>query len=82
MSLCYVFAGEKLVNFLVEPKKGTKWPLDLPRFATRAEAIAVCKDLCKYQFMHRSEKRAKGVLAVSTEASRIGGSKNSQLWLD
>jgi len=58
-------AGEKLVNFLVEPKKGTKWPSNLPRFKTRADAISVCKDLCKYQFMHRSEKRGKGDLAVS-----------------
>lgn len=57
--------GEKLVNFLVEPKKGTKWPKDLPRFESRPEAIAVCKELCRYQFIHRSEKRGKGELAVS-----------------
>ena len=58
------FVGEKLVNFLVEPKKGTKWPLDLRRFESRQAAIDVCKDLCKYQFMHRSEKRGKGDLVV------------------
>jgi hypothetical protein len=57
--------GEKLVNFLVEPKKGTKWPAALPRFESRQAAIDVCKDLCKYQFMHRSEKRGKGDLVVS-----------------
>lgn len=57
--------GEKLVNFLVEPKKGTKWPSNLPRFKTRQEAIAVCKDLCRYHFIHRSEKRGKGDLVVS-----------------
>lgn len=57
--------GEKLVNFLVEPKKGTKWPSNLPRFKTRQEAIAVCKDLCRTQFIHRSEKRGKGDLIVS-----------------
>eukprot|EP00568_Trieres_chinensis_P005405 CAMPEP_0183309124 /NCGR_PEP_ID=MMETSP0160_2-20130417/24016_1 /TAXON_ID=2839 ORGANISM="Odontella Sinensis, Strain Grunow 1884" /NCGR_SAMPLE_ID=MMETSP0160_2 /ASSEMBLY_ACC=CAM_ASM_000250 /LENGTH=328 /DNA_ID=CAMNT_0025473091 /DNA_START=200 /DNA_END=1186 /DNA_ORIENTATION=- len=57
--------GEKLVNFLVEPKKGAKWPSDLPRFKSRPEAIAVCKDLCRYQFIHRSEKRGKGDLIVS-----------------
>jgi translocation protein SEC62 len=56
--------GEKLVNFLVEPKKGTKWPSKLPRFQSRSQAIAVCKDLCKYGFVHRSEKRGKGQLAV------------------
>mmetsp|Transcript_37294 Transcript_37294/g.57254 ORF Transcript_37294/g.57254 Transcript_37294/m.57254 type:complete len:330 (+) Transcript_37294:58-1047(+) len=61
----YYLKGEKLVNFLVEPKKGTKWPGKLPRFKSRTEAIAVCKDLCKYQFMHRSEKRGKGDLTVS-----------------
>lgn len=61
----YYLKGEKLVNFLVEPKKGTKWPLDLPRFESRQAAIDVCKDLCKYQFMHRSEKRGKGDLVVS-----------------
>lgn len=58
-------SGEKLVNFLVEPKKGTKWPSDLPRFKTRQEAIAVCKELCDIQFIHRSEKRGKGDLVVS-----------------
>lgn len=56
--------GEKLVNFLVEPKKGTKWPSKLPRFENRLDAIAVCKDLCKQQFIVRSEKQGKGVLAV------------------
>ena len=54
------------MNFLVEPKKGTKWPLNLPRFESRQAAIDVCKDLCKYQFMHRSEKRGKGDLVVSS----------------
>lgn len=57
--------GEKLVNFLDEPKKGTKWPENLPKFASRHEAIAVCKDLCRYQFIHRSEKRGKGDLTMS-----------------
>ena len=57
--------GEKLVNFLVEPKKGAKWPNKLPRFKSRQEAIAVCKDLCRLQFIHRSEKRGKGDLVVS-----------------
>jgi translocation protein SEC62 len=58
------FVGEKLVNFLVEPKKGTKWPSKLPRFASRHEAIAVCNKLCKSQFLLRSEKRGKGELDV------------------
>ena len=57
--------GEKLVNFMVEPKKGTKWPKELPRFKSRPDAIAVCKDLCGHQFMHRSEKVGKGELEVS-----------------
>mmetsp|Transcript_37 Transcript_37/g.65 ORF Transcript_37/g.65 Transcript_37/m.65 type:complete len:334 (+) Transcript_37:113-1114(+) len=61
----YYLKGEKLVNFLVEPKKGTKWPSNLPRFQSRQAAIVICKDLCKYQFMHRSEKRGKGDLVVS-----------------
>lgn len=56
--------GEKLVNFLVEPKKGTKWPSDLPRFSSRQEALIVCKELCKRQYLLRSEKREKGVLGV------------------
>lgn len=54
------------MNFMVEPKKGTKWPKNLPRFKTRQEAIAVCKELCNYQYMHRSVKRGKGDLVVST----------------
>jgi hypothetical protein len=56
--------GEKLVNFLVEPKKGTKWPTNLPKFASRSDAILVCKELCKQQFLLRSEKRGKGELDV------------------
>lgn len=61
-----LFVGEKLVNFMVEPKKGTKWPKDLPKFKTRQEAITICKELCNYQYMHRSIKRGKGDLVVSS----------------
>ena len=57
--------GEKLVNFMVEPKKGTKWPKELPKFKSRSDVIAVCKNLCSRQFMHRSEKVGKGELEVS-----------------
>jgi len=49
---------------LVEPKKGTKWPKELPKFNSRPDAIAICKDLCARQFIHRSEKVAKGELEV------------------
>mmetsp|Transcript_23274 Transcript_23274/g.64893 ORF Transcript_23274/g.64893 Transcript_23274/m.64893 type:complete len:331 (-) Transcript_23274:1988-2980(-) len=56
--------GEKLVNFLTEPKKGTKWPTNLPRFQNRTEAIAVCKDLCKFQYVLRCEKLGKGELGM------------------
>lgn len=52
---------------MVEPKKGTKWPKGLPKFKTRQEAIAVCKELCNYQFMHRSIKRGKGDLVISRD---------------
>lgn len=61
----YYLKGEKLVNFLVEPKKGAKWPPQLPRVTSRLEAIAICKELCHYQFIHRSEKRGKGDLVIS-----------------
>ncbi|KAL3785986.1 hypothetical protein ACHAW5_005365 [Stephanodiscus triporus] len=60
----YYIKGEKLVNFLVEPKKGTKWPKELPKIDSRPDAIAICKDLCAKQFIHRSEKVAKGELEV------------------
>ena len=63
----YYLKGEKLVNFMVEPKKGIKWPKKLPKFKTRTEAIAVCKELCNYQYMHRSIKRGKGDLVVSAK---------------
>ncbi len=53
------------MNFMVEPKKGVKWPKELPKFTSRPEAIAVCKELCGRQFMHRSEKVGKGELEVS-----------------
>ena len=59
-----ISTGEKLVNFLVEPKKGTKWPKELPKFKSRPDAIAVCKELCNRQYMHRSEKVGKGELEV------------------
>lgn len=61
----YYIKGEKLVNFMVEPKKGTKWPKELPRFSARPDAIAVCKELCNIQYIHRSEKVAKGELEVA-----------------
>ena len=57
--------GEKLVNFLVEPKKGTKWPKNLPQFENRLDAIAICKDLCQQHFLLRCEKRGRGELGVS-----------------
>jgi len=63
----YYLKGEKLVNFMVEPKKGAKWPKGLPKFKTRQDAIAVCKELCNYQYMHRSEKRGKGDLVISRD---------------
>jgi len=61
----YYLKGEKLVNFLFEPKKGVKWPKSLPRFKSRQDAIDVCKALCELHYMHRSEKVGKGELAVS-----------------
>ena len=54
-----------MVNFLVEPKKGTKWPSNLPRFENRQDAIAMCRELCKIQYLMRAEKRGKGELGVS-----------------
>ena len=68
VSTCHmliIFVGEKLVNFLVEPKKGTKWPKILPRFNDRTQAIAVCKELCNLQYILRCEKLGKGELGVS-----------------
>lgn len=53
------------MNYLVEPKKGTKWPKKLPRFENRQDAIAVCKELCNLQFLLRCERRGKGDLGVS-----------------
>lgn len=66
-----VLSGEKLVNFLAEPKPGTKWPSNLPKFESRQDAIAVCKELCKLEYILRCEKRGKGELGVS-EKSMIG----------
>ena len=62
---CINTLGEKLVNFLVDPKKGTKWPSNLPKFENRVEAISTCKELIRNQFLIRSEKVAKGELNVS-----------------
>lgn len=63
----YYLKGEKLVNFLVEPKKGTKWPSNLPKFESRPQAIQVAKELCNNQFLLRAEKRGKGELAVRAD---------------
>eukprot|EP00529_Nitzschia_sp_RCC80_P029165 CAMPEP_0113496010 /NCGR_PEP_ID=MMETSP0014_2-20120614/29901_1 /TAXON_ID=2857 /ORGANISM="Nitzschia sp." /LENGTH=331 /DNA_ID=CAMNT_0000389919 /DNA_START=191 /DNA_END=1186 /DNA_ORIENTATION=- /assembly_acc=CAM_ASM_000159 len=61
----YYLKGEKLVNFLAEPKKSVKWPKKLPRFQSRQEAISACKDLCKDQYLVRCEKTGKGEVALS-----------------
>lgn len=70
LSMSTYATGEKLVNFMVEPKKGTKWPKELPRFSSRPDAIAVCKELCTLQYILRGEKVAKGELEVSSSLSR------------
>ena len=67
------------MNFMMEPKKGVKWPKDLPRFKSRQEAIIVCKELCKEQFIHRSEKIGKGQLDVSTRMTTCGKNLVSNL---
>ena len=67
LNSCLTFPGEKLVNFMVEPKKGTKWPSNLPRFENRQDAVMVCKELCNNQFLLRSEKQGKGELGVSLD---------------
>lgn len=56
--------GEKLVTFLAEPKKKTKWPDDIPRFKSRPEALAVCKTLSDIGFLHRCEKVGKGEVSL------------------
>lgn len=61
------------MNFMVEPKKGTKWPKELPRFSSRPDAIAVCKELCNIQYIHRSEKVAKGELEVRSRFALLLG---------
>jgi len=75
------FLGEKLVSFLTNPKKGSKWPKGLPRFESRQEAITVCKELCKIEFIHRSEKRGKGDLTVSIKELLIVDSKRLAILL-
>lgn len=57
--------GEKLVSYMLEPRKDAKWPKKLPRIQSRQEAIAICKELCRIQFIHRSEKQGKGQLTMS-----------------
>eukprot|EP00956_Cyclotella_meneghiniana_P011970 scaffold16889_cov63-Cyclotella_meneghiniana.AAC.2 len=56
---------------MVEPKKGTRWPTELPKFKSRQEAIAVCKELCAGHYMHRSEKVGKGELELGFFASFV-----------
>jgi len=77
----YYLKGEKLVSFLTNPKKGSKWPKGLPRFESRQEAITVCKELCKIEFIHRSEKRGKGDLTVSIKELLIVDSKQLAILL-
>mmetsp|Transcript_20182 Transcript_20182/g.43575 ORF Transcript_20182/g.43575 Transcript_20182/m.43575 type:complete len:334 (-) Transcript_20182:92-1093(-) len=56
--------GEKMVDFLFEPKKGTKWPDKLPRFENRQEVVAICKLLTKEQFIVQAEKVGKSELEL------------------
>mmetsp|Transcript_50080 Transcript_50080/g.55937 ORF Transcript_50080/g.55937 Transcript_50080/m.55937 type:complete len:340 (-) Transcript_50080:75-1094(-) len=56
--------GEKLVTFLFEPKKGMKWPKNLPRFESRQDVITICKELCNQHFILRCEKQGKGELGM------------------
>ncbi|KAL7562689.1 hypothetical protein ACA910_006376 [Epithemia clementina (nom. ined.)] len=65
----YYIKGEKLVDFLHEPKKGTKWPKNMPRFENRQEVLLTCKNLCKDQFIVRADKVGKGELELSTVRS-------------
>jgi len=58
-------AGDKLVNFLLEPKKGTKWPKNILKFESRQDAIEVCKHLVDLEYILRAEKKGKGDLGVS-----------------
>ena len=55
--------GEKLLNFLAEPKKKVKWPESIPKFSSRPEALAVCKKLNDIGYLHRCEKSGKGEVA-------------------
>ena len=48
----------------MEPKKGTKWPKNLPKFESRQEAIEVCKHLVDLEYILRAEKKGKGDLGV------------------
>lgn len=59
------------MNFLAEPKKGTKWPSNLPRFGSRQEAALTCKELVKNTFIVRCEKHGKGELGVSLSTKSL-----------
>jgi len=56
--------GEKLVNFLAEPKKKVNWPDKIPKFKSRQEAIDVCKTLSNLGYLHRCQKSSKGRVAL------------------
>jgi hypothetical protein len=77
----FYFSGEKLVNFLVEPKTGTKWPKNLPRFNDRTQAIAVCKELCHLQYILRCEKLGKGELGVSVFSMNLSRNRYCSSYL-
>mmetsp|Transcript_546 Transcript_546/g.728 ORF Transcript_546/g.728 Transcript_546/m.728 type:complete len:333 (+) Transcript_546:276-1274(+) len=71
--------GEKLVDFMFEPKKGTKWPVKLPRFENRQEVVLVCKTLIKEQFLVPADKVAKGELELSN--SRVFEETGVFVWV-
>jgi len=56
----YYMKGEKIVNFLVEPKKKTKWPTQLPKFSSRNEALKVCQALAEQNYIRKVDKTGKG----------------------
>ncbi|GMI54431.1 hypothetical protein ScalyP_jg5921 [Parmales sp. scaly parma] len=59
----YYLKGEKLLHFLVIPKKG-RWDAKIPRVENREQALVICKELLKMEYIARVTKEDKGIVSL------------------
>tara|TARA_B110000971_G_C19808290_1_gene407585 strand:+ start:513 stop:758 length:246 start_codon:yes stop_codon:yes gene_type:complete len=51
------------LHFLVIPKKG-RWDAKIPRVENREQALVICKELLKMEYIARVTKEDKGIVSL------------------